>query len=232
MPGDDDILRNQVAYYRQRAPEYDQYYERTGPFDLGSSGNLEWADQLSEVETWVRSSVGGGAVLDVAAGTGWWTSILATLSGDVTALDAAPEMLAINRERTANQPVTYVENDIFDYRPERRFDTIFFGFWLSHVPAARFAAFWERVADWLAPDGEVIFVDNMDSSAPWVQERPAGAPESELMVRKLNDGRQFTIVKTHWTPAGLASHLASLGWRTELRSTSRYFVFGNVRPGR
>jgi hypothetical protein len=28
------------------------------------------------------------------------------------------------------------------WRPDRRYDVVFFGFWLSHVPLERFAAFW------------------------------------------------------------------------------------------
>jgi hypothetical protein len=29
--------------------------------------------------------------------------------------------------------------------PDRRYDVVFFGFWLSHVPLERFDAFWSMV---------------------------------------------------------------------------------------
>lgn len=230
MAGSGKVLNDQIDYYRHRAPEYDEYYERSGPFDLGPEGNRRWRDEFTQVETWLQGRAFGGRALDVAAGTGWWTAALAR-SCDVTALDAAPEMLELNRRRNAGAKVDYVEADIFAYTPVYTFDTIFFGFWLSHVPAVSFAAFWDRLRAWLAPGGKVLFVDNMESSAPWIQERPADAPESELIVRTLNNGRRFTIVKTHWTPDTLTGHLAGLGWNAQLNATEKYFVFGEAVPG-
>jgi trans-aconitate methyltransferase len=60
----------------------------------------------------------------------------------VTALDAAPEMLALARNRVADPRVKFVCADLFTWRPDRRYDVVFFGFWLSHVPLERFAALW------------------------------------------------------------------------------------------
>src|SRR5262245_66135714 len=41
--------------------------------------------------------------------------------------------------------VDYVVADIFAWRPERPFDFVLFAFWMSHVPPARFEAFWTLV---------------------------------------------------------------------------------------
>jgi hypothetical protein len=43
------------------------------------------------------------------------------------------------RERDA---VTYIAADIFDWQPQHRYDAVFFGFWLSHVPPVTFDEFW------------------------------------------------------------------------------------------
>lgn len=53
----------------------------------------------------------------------------------------------------------FVCADIFDWTPPRRFDTVFFAFWLSHVPSEMFASFWSLVGRCLADSGWVIFVD-------------------------------------------------------------------------
>ena len=101
-----------------------------------------------------------GDVLELACGPGTWTAMLAQRAASVTAVDGAPEML---REAAASAPgenVTFVQADLFSWRPERRYDAIFFGFWLSHVPDERFDAFWSTVADALAPGGHVVFVDD------------------------------------------------------------------------
>jgi hypothetical protein len=63
-------------------------------------------------------------------------------------------VLAINRARVgSDRPVDYMVADIFNFGPTERYDTIAFGFWLSHVPKERFAAFWEMLAAALIPGG-------------------------------------------------------------------------------
>src|SRR4051794_21578728 len=66
---------------------------------------------------------------------------------------------AINRSRVQGQPVEYVQADLFSWTPPRgHFDLVFFGFWLSHVPDARFTAFWALVRGALAPGGAAFFL--------------------------------------------------------------------------
>jgi demethylmenaquinone methyltransferase/2-methoxy-6-polyprenyl-1,4-benzoquinol methylase len=48
------------------------------------------------------------------------------------------------------------------------------------------------------------------------------------VTRKLNDGREFRIVKVFYEPAALAAKLGPLGWRASLAQTPRYFVYGEL----
>ncbi len=41
--------------------------------------------------------------------------------------------------------------------PDRRYDAVFFAFWLSHVPLERFASFWSTVADCLTSNGPFVW---------------------------------------------------------------------------
>jgi hypothetical protein len=43
----DEILREQIAYYRARAAEYDQWFERKGRFDHGADLNQRWFDEVA-----------------------------------------------------------------------------------------------------------------------------------------------------------------------------------------
>ena len=79
----------------------------------------------------------------------------------VTAVDASPEMIEIASARVGGDArVRFVQADLFRRRPERRYDVVFFGFWLSHVPPERFESFWSLVAECLAPGGRVLFADD------------------------------------------------------------------------
>ena len=49
-------------------------------------------------------------------------------------MDAAPEMLSINRERLQTGNVEYCKADIFSWTPPTGFDLVFVSFWLSGCP--------------------------------------------------------------------------------------------------
>ena len=123
------LLAEQVAYYRARAPEY-----------LDGALHAPGGDELKAA---LDAFAPRGEVLELACGPGSWTPRLLHYAASVTAVDASPEMLALAHERVGDDDrVRFVCADLFTWRPERRYDVVFFGFWLSHVPLERFAAFW------------------------------------------------------------------------------------------
>ena len=149
-------LREQLEYYRARAQEYDQWWLRQGRYDRGAALNAQWLADAGELTSALEAFRPAGHILELACGTGIWTERLLPFASQLTALDGSPEMLAINAARLRSPKVRYIEADIFDWRSDERFDTVFFGFWLSHVPPERFAAFWETVRGCLAPGGRVV----------------------------------------------------------------------------
>ncbi len=216
-----DVLGEMKAYYAARAPEYDDWWFRRGRYDLGDEENARWAAEAAEVESALDALRPFGSVVELAAGTGLWTRHLVEGSTRVLALDASAETLAINRERTGGR-AEYRVADLFAWDPEERFDLCVFGFWLSHVPEARFDAFWDTVR---RASGRFFLVDSAAGD-------PAHLWESggELEVRRLSDGREFEIVKRRWSPDGLAERLAPLGWEVDLRTSSGgSFVYGSGR---
>jgi demethylmenaquinone methyltransferase/2-methoxy-6-polyprenyl-1,4-benzoquinol methylase len=46
------------------------------------------------------------------------------------------------------------------------------------------------------------------------------------MTRRLDDGREFQIVKRFYDPRALESELASLGWAFEVAGTGEFFLYG------
>ena len=227
---DDGLLRGQLAYYRARAGEYDEWFLRQGRHDRGPEWNRRW---FSEVE-WVRHELDAfgpaGDVLELACGTGLWTTELARHADSITAVDASPEVLDINHSRLRDAhpetPVRYVRADLFDWHPEGAYDVVFFGFWLSHVPPDRFAAFWKLVRSALGPGGRVFFVDSLRTETWAEKERLGRDPRNHTTPRKLNDGREFEIVKIFYDPADLEARLASLGWRFSVQTTENHLLYG------
>jgi 2-polyprenyl-3-methyl-5-hydroxy-6-metoxy-1,4-benzoquinol methylase len=230
------VLQDQVEYYRARAGEYDEWWFRQGRYDRGPELNDRWHGETAAVEgaldTWlVRRNP--ASVLELACGTGLFTRRIAPRVARVTAVDASPEVLALNRARVAAANVRYVEADLFEWQPSERYDVVFFSFWLSHVPDDRFAPFWATVAAALAPEGAAYLIDSAFDPTSTAKNHPVPGREAGVVTRKLNDGREFRIVKVFWAPQSLAARLAQLHWLPTLTQTPSYFIHGEARlPGR
>ena len=226
---EDQLLGNQVAYYRARAGEYDEWFLRQGRYDRGPEQRSAWFGQVAVVEAALRSEVRDGDVLELACGTGLWTRHLATANNRVVAVDASPEVLAINRDRVRSGKVEYVEADLFEWKPAGTFDAVFFAFWLSHVPPGRFDGFWSTVRTALKPGGRVFFVDSLLEQSSTARDHDP-LDESGIVKRRLNDGREFEIVKVFYDPAALERRLANAGWKGSVRSTGTFFLYGSMTP--
>ena len=229
------LLADQVAYYRARAPEYDAWWLRTGRFDRGEQNNAAWRADVAVVERAVAGMLAAtrpSTVLELACGTGLFTRHLAPSVDSVTAVDASPEVIAINRGRVAAANVRYVEADLFAFEPETRYDCVFMSFWLSHVPHARFEGFWSMVRRALAPGGFAYLIDSAHDPTSTAADHPTPDRHAGVVTRRLDDGREFRIVKVFYEPEALATRLQRLGFEARIAQSPRYFVYGDVRvPG-
>ena len=230
--GSDALIADQIAYYRARAREYDgtmRHLKRYVSLAGSVAGGPEDEDgkEVAIVLEALDRMHPFGNVLELACGTGWWTQWLAQHARLVTAVDAADEMLALNRERVKAANVRYVLADVFSWRPDQTFDFVFFAFWLSHVPSDRFAAFWQLVGDSLAPNGRVFFIDELGTEETRGMETRV---EGDAVLRELEDGRQFCAVKVFYQPLELEAKLRALGWNIEVHAAGQRFYWGRSTP--
>jgi demethylmenaquinone methyltransferase/2-methoxy-6-polyprenyl-1,4-benzoquinol methylase len=230
----DVLLEQQIKYYRARAAEYDQWYLRQGRYDRGPVLNGRWFAQDREVFDRLNGFAPSGSILELACGTGIWTERLLPHAHELLAVDASPEVLAINRARLRSQKIEYIEADMFAWTPPRQFDIAFFGFWLSHVPPDRFEGFWSLVRRALRPGGRFFFVDSRYEPTSTATDHRLPDRAAATLTRRLNDGREFQIYKIHYEAEALQHRLAQLGWSAEIRQTTDYFLYGwgsSNRPG-
>jgi 2-polyprenyl-3-methyl-5-hydroxy-6-metoxy-1,4-benzoquinol methylase len=210
----DEVLAEQVDYYRRRASEYDA----TAYGDIAAA--------RTRIARLVAEMRPAGSVLEIACGTGLWTEALARWAGTVTAIDAAPEAVAIARDRVRPARVRFEVADVFTWDPGTRFDVIFFSAWLSHVPASRFGEFWRSLGRLLAPNGRVLFIDEH------VDERGKEAylaGRDEVIERRLRDGSTYRVIKNFVDPAEMEPRLRRLGWDCAIRRDGNDWVSGEAR---
>jgi 2-polyprenyl-3-methyl-5-hydroxy-6-metoxy-1,4-benzoquinol methylase len=204
----DHLLGEQRAYYQALAPDYlDQ------ALDLPGGGEVAAALDAFQPR---------GSVLELACGPGVWTGQLLRHATEVTAVDASAEMLAIAAARTGSERVRFIQADLFTWEPDGRYDVVFMGFWLSHVPAERFESFWSLVAGCLKPDGRVFFADDAYRTPDELVE----GPSSSTIRRLIPAGSAFRIVKVPYQPADLEKRFRQLGWHIKVTATEGPFYWG------
>jgi len=217
-----------VAYYEARAPEYDDWYLRRGRYAHGPVHDTAWQAELDAAGRWLDALPIQGRIVEVAAGTGWWSPLLAA-KGELTAYDAAPGTLDRARERLLAHGLRahlHVRDAWAEPEGEPA-DALFAGFWVSHVETARLGAFLALARRWLRPGGRLALIDSLpDPMSGALDHRP---PEGERSLRRLADGREFVIVKVHHTPEQLAAALGAARFAdVAVTTTGRFFVLGTA----
>ncbi|MET9268686.1 class I SAM-dependent methyltransferase [Kribbella sp. NPDC003557] len=173
-------------YYRERAQEYDAVYDKP-----------ERQEDLARLRALLPPLVAGRSVLEVAAGTGYWTTALASTARSVVATDLNDETLAVARTRSYGPAeVRFETADAYDLGAvEGRFDAVFAGFFWSHVPRADVRRWVRGLQDRVEPGGVVILADNRyveGSNYPITRTTASG---DTYQTRQLSDGRTFEVLK-------------------------------------
>ena len=216
------------AYYRARAPTYDDWYLRRGAYAHGPIDDLAWQMELDSATLWLDALPLAGEIVELAAGTGWWSPLLAG-KGELWCYDAVPETLDLARRRlVAHGLRAHLHQRDAWAEPDRQVDALFCGFWLSHVPRARLAEFLTLCARWLKPGGTFAFIDSRADPASGAADNGWDS-STETSDRRLGDA-SYRIPKVYYTPDELEDALASAGFvDPSVKETSRFFQLGTAR---
>jgi len=197
-------------YYADRAAEYDEVYRKP-----------ERQADLARLKELLPPLVAGKRVLEIAAGTGYWTVVLARAAASITATDVNAETIAIAAQREYGPaPVTLGTADAYELdNVPGEFDLVFCGFWWSHIARADVQRFLARVRARTGPGTTLVLADNRyvpGSSTPISR---TSADGDSYQLRRLADGREYEVIKNfpgrEQLAADLAPAAADLTW-TEL----------------
>lgn len=221
-----NVFGEMIAYYRARAAEYDQWWNRQGRYNRGADLNDRWFRERQQVYSAFDAIAFSGHVLELAPGTGTWTRRLAHMADSVTAIDASPEMLELNRANVAGDNIRRIVADLFEWSPDRIYDGVVFGFWISHVPAERLATFLQTVAGAVRAGGPIFFVDGLKEPSSTAADHVLPKETEQIMTRNLNDGRAFGIVKCFHDLRALMNICNDAGFQITVKTTPTYFYYG------
>ena len=216
-----------VAYYEARAAEYDDWYLRRGRYSRGPIHDAAWNAELDAAGQWLDGLPISGQIVELAAGTGWWSPLLAE-KGELSLYDATAGPLERARERLlAHRLRAHLHVRDAWAEPDREVDALFAGFWLSHVPRGQLDEFLALARRWLRPGGTFTFIDSLRDPQSGAADNPE--PADGEAVRRLANGQEFRIVKVFYEPAELRAALLRAGFVTaEVTTTGRFFLLGHA----
>jgi ubiquinone/menaquinone biosynthesis C-methylase UbiE len=205
-------------YYEDRAAEYETVYAKP-----------ERQNDLVYLKTWLAKAVEGRNVLEVAAGTGYWTAVAAGTARNIVATDINKGPLGIARGKELGQHVRFVLRDAYALEGlsdpvSAGFDAGMAMFWWSHVAKAdqaRFLAGWARV---LAPGARILMIDNRyvpGSSTPISRRDEFG---NTYQRRHLADGAIHEIVKNFPDRADIGAALSDVAEDIEFEELDYFWL--------
>jgi ubiquinone/menaquinone biosynthesis C-methylase UbiE len=223
-----DAGAEMVAYYEARAGEYDDWYLRRGRYAHGPIHDAAWNAELDAAGRWLDALPIHGEIVELAAGTGWWSPLLAS-KGELWLYDAAETPLERARERLlAHGLRAHIHLRDAWAEPDRAVDAVVLGFWLSHVDRDRTGAFLELARRWLKPGGTLAIIDSLADPQSGAEDHPPVI--GDRAMRRVADGREFKIVKVHRDPAELGAALRAAGFgEVRVETSGRFFVLADAR---
>jgi len=168
--------------------EYDDWYLRRGRYSHGPVHDAAWNAELDAAGLWLDELPLRGSIVELAAGTGWWSPLLAG-KGELSIYDAAESTLDRARERlVAHRLRAHLHVRDAWAEPDRQVDGLFAGFWLGHVAQSRLDAFVALARRWLVPGGTFAFVDSLPDPQSGAVDNPVFHTPDEVRAALLRAG--------------------------------------------
>ena len=187
-------------YYADRAQEYERVYDIP-----------ERQADLHTLRTHLRQALAGCDVLEVACGTGYWTQPLSETARSIVATDVNREVLDLaQRKSYPRDNVSFQVADALTLDGvSGEFTAGFAAFWWSHMKLSELPGFLRVFHAKLGPGRLVVFTDNTlkGTRHPFTSRDAEG---NMYQTRRLEDGREYEVLKNLPTEADLRTSLAGI----------------------
>lgn len=211
-----------VAYYRDRAAEYEKIYDKPAR-----------QRDLARLTSILQDIFRDNHLLEIACGTGYWTERIAPTATSILATDINQAVLDIAAGK--NYPMGNVAfrcDDIFQSTVEQLFDGLFGGFIWSHIPLEQLDEFLAQAAQRVRPGGVLVLADNRfvpGSSTPIDQADPGG---NTYQTRRLEDGSEHLVLKNFPARVFVADKLKQMAGTKQVDVVEmEYFWLAVARRG-
>ena len=202
-------------YYRERAPYYDRVYLYP-----------ERANDIAFLKSYIPPKFADLDILEVAAGTGFWTQFIAETVSSVLATDIAQEPLNELSRRELPETVQTKIADAFELPSlNREFDGAFIGLWLSHVPIEKVGVFLRSLHSVLRPGAKVILIDNTNAQCQRLPIARTDEIGNTYQNRELDDGSVHEVLKNFPRKEDLLEYVSNIADLPKYQELEHFWLF-------
>lgn len=188
MP-DKDQIGEMIDYYDDRTPYHDDFMSFTTIEDHFNT--------FKDIVEFIKPLADGNATLELASGTGNWTSVLASFSKKVISVDSSPRSLELAKVKLKdyNNIEYHKLNIINDFGLPEKFDLIFSADFISHIPYQHFEKYLSNLKKILNKNGTLIHIDI--SYHEYFQQKESTIDNFGNWVynRLLSNGKEYQVIK-------------------------------------
>ena len=212
MSDSDPMMR---GYYRTRAPVYDRVY-----------GYPERQADIAHLVEVLPPLFQNRRVVEVAAGTGFWTEKIAPVAESVLATDITPETLAELTRRNLPSSVSTRVADAYQLSGlGERFDGLFAGLWFSHVLIDQRRPFLDSAHSVLTPGAQVVLLDNSRAQCERLPITFTDEHGNTYQDRATDDGATHRVLKNFPDEKALRELVADVATDVRYHALDHYWWF-------
>ena len=207
-----------IEYYQLRAGEYDEVYTRDNP------GRQ---DELTALYDLSQDCLSGCDVLDLACGTGFWTSLVSQTATSMVGIDINSKTLTQAKQKAYNCPVQFIQSDIFDFPAmSRKFTGLMATFLVSHIRRQDLSRLQIIIKESLVPGSPIFLCDNnlvceIEPELVWDDDHI-----NSYKKRRLKNGDEYLILKNYVEQRELESIFSRWGRVEKVVFDKYYWAFG------
>ena len=205
-----------VAYYKERANEYDKVYQIPNEQE-----DLQKATKL------FQNIFANKSVLEIACGTGYWTTQISRTATSVYATDINKEVINIAQTKISNHNVTFEIADMYNLNITQRFNGLFGGFIWSHILVQDIDKLLSSLANKISDNCEIVFIDSKQiEGTTHDKKRITRVDEfgNTFQTRKLENGTTYEVLKNFPSNDFLLEKLNQIATNIKLIDLEYYWI--------
>jgi ubiquinone/menaquinone biosynthesis C-methylase UbiE len=190
-------------YYSKRAQEYEQIYHRDDPVRQSEQ------NKIADV---IKNAFRNRNVLEIACGTGFWTTFLSDVAKSIVAIDNSDEVLKIARSKHYKSPTYFQKCDAYNLPfHECSYDGGLANFWFSHIPKEKIELFLRGFHRVLSNRARVFMADNVFNEGIGGKLVQETGNSNTYKIRTLEGGEQYKVLKNYYSKEQIVSTFCKEG---------------------